>query len=301
MPTAMALDVDAAAGWSAWPAPAKLNLALRIVGRRADGYHLLQTVFQLLEWGDTVHLRVRGDGRIQRVAGPADVPADSDLAVRAALALQEDCGCDLGADIAIEKRIPLGSGLGGGSSDAATVLRALDLLWDCRSGEDRLAALGLGLGADVPVFVRGRNAVAEGVGELLTPVDLPLVWYVIVHAGVGVPTAALFQAPELTRDAAPETIARLGSGAVRGNAFEPVVRARYPEVASALDWLSGFGAAHLSGSGACIFTEVQDRDTAERIARACPAPWMAWIARGAARSTLLAALDSFQRWGVAKW
>ncbi len=290
-----------AAAWSAWPAPAKLNLGLRIVGRRADGYHLLQTVFRLLEWGDTVRLRVRADGRIVRLAGPEDVPAEADLAVRAAHALQQASGCVLGAEIAVDKRIPLGGGLGGGSSDAATALRALDVLWGCGLGEDRLAALGLALGADVPVFVRGRNAVAEGIGERLTPVHLAPAWYVVVHPGVAVSTAELFQAPELTRDAAPETIPRLSSGAVRGNVFEPVVRARHPQVAAALDWLGGFGAAHLSGSGACIFTEVRDRDAAERIARDCPAHWTAWTVRGAARSPLLDALESFQRWGVAKW
>ena len=290
-----------AAAWSAWPAPAKLNLSLRIVGRRTDGYHLLQTVFRLLAWGDTVRLRVRADGRIVRLAGPEDVPAEADLAVRAAHALQQASGCALGAEIAVDKRIPLGGGLGGGSSDAATALRALDALWGCGLGEDRLAALGLALGADVPVFVRGRNAVAEGIGERLTPVHLAPAWYVVVHPGVAVSTAELFQAPELTRDAAPETIPCLSSGVVRGNVFEPVVRARHPQVAAALDWLGGFGAAHLSGSGACIFTEVQDRDAAERIALDCPAHWTAWTARGAARSPLLDALESFQRWGVAKW
>ena len=290
-----------AAAWSAWPAPAKLNLSLRIVGRRTDGYHLLQTVFRLLAWGDTVRLRVRADGRIVRLAGPEDVPAEADLAVRAAHALQQASGCALGAEIAVDKRIPLGGGLGGGSSDAATTLRALDALWGCGLGADRLAALGLALGADVPVFVRGCNAVAEGIGERLTPVHLVPAWYVVVHPGVAVSTAESFQAPELTRDAAPETIPGLSSGAVQGNVFEPVVRARHPQVAAALDWLGGFGAAHLSGSGACIFAEVQDRDAAERIALDCPAPWTAWAARGAARSPLLDALESFQRWGVAKW
>ena len=288
-------------GWSVWPAPAKLNLCLRIVGRRDDGYHLLQTVFRLLEWGDAVQLQVRADGRIVRAQGPAGVPEHDDLAVRAARLLQRESGCTLGAAIRIDKRIPLGGGLGGGSSDAATVLRALDALWRLGLGEERLAALGLALGADVPVFVRGRNAVAEGVGEKLTPAPLPPAWYVIVHPGACVPTAALFQAAELTRDAAPETITHLLSGAVRGNAFEPIVRARHPQVAAALDWLGGFGAAHLSGSGACVFREVRDRDAAARIAGACPPPWTAWIARGAARSPLLDALESFRRWGVAKW
>ena len=280
-------------GWSVWPAPAKLNLSLRIVGRRADGYHLLQTVFRLLDWGDTVYLRVRDDGRIVRVAGPEDVPADDDLGVRAARLLQAASGCRLGADIAIDKSIPQGGGLGGGSSDAATVLRALNRIWACALDEEALARLGLRLGADVPVFVRGANALAEGVGEVLTPLDLAPAWYVVVAPGVAVPTATLFRAPELTRDAAPETIARLSCGAVRDNAFEPVVRARYPAVAAALDWLGGSSAARLSGSGACIFAELADRASAERIARDCPAPWKAWVATGAQRSPLLAALEDF--------
>ena len=280
-------------GWSAWPAPAKLNLSLRIVGRRADGYHLLQTVFRLLDWGDTVYLRVRDDGRIVRVAGPDNLPADDDLSVRAARALQAASGCALGADIALDKRIPQGGGLGGGSSDAATVLRALNLLWGCALDEQCLARIGLALGADVPVFVHGRDALAEGVGEQLTPLVLPPAWYVVIWPGVAVPTAALFRAPELTRDAAPETIARLSCGAVCGNAFEPVVRSRYPAVAAALDWLGGSSAARLSGSGACIFAELADRASAERIARACPAPWKAWVAAGAERSPLLAALEDF--------
>ncbi len=280
-------------GWSAWPAPAKLNLSLRIVGRRADGYHLLQTVFRLLDWGDTVYLRARGDGRIVRVAGPDNLPADDDLSVRAARALQAASGCALGADIALDKRIPQGGGLGGGSSDAATVLRALNRIWACALDEDSLARLGLRLGADVPVFVRGANALAEGVGEVLTPLDLAPAWYVVIWPGVAVPTAALFRAPELTRDAAPETIARLSCGAVCGNAFEPVVRSRYPAVAAALDWLGGSIAARLSGSGACIFAELADRASAERIARDCPTPWKAWVAAGAQRSPLLAALEDF--------
>ncbi|EQD65648.1 4-diphosphocytidyl-2-C-methyl-D-erythritol kinase, partial [mine drainage metagenome] len=222
-----------------------------------------------------------------------DVPAAEDLAVRAAQALQVASGSVLGADIALDKRIPQGGGLGGGSSDAATVLRALNLIWGCALDVDHLARLGLRLGADVPVFVRGANALAEGVGEVLTPLVLTPAWYVIVAPGVAVPTAPLFQAPELTRDAAPETIARLSCGTARGNAFEPVVRARYPAVAAALDWLGGLSAARLSGSGACIYAELADRASAERIASTCPAPWKAWVVAGAERSPLLAALEDF--------
>src|SRR5690606_33154188 len=194
-------------GWSDWPAPAKLNLFLRIPGRRADGYHLLQTVFRLLDWGDTVHLRPREDGRIVRhgesVAGVAEA---DDLMVRAAILLQTASKIDKGADISVEKRIPAGGGFGGGSSDAATVLVALDALWDTRLGLDHLAELGLQLGADVPVFVRGDNAWGEGIGEILNPVRLPPAWYLLVDPGVQVPTAELYRAPELTRDAPPATM-----------------------------------------------------------------------------------------------
>jgi len=189
--------LDAREGWSNWPAPAKLNLFLHITGRRPDGYHALQTVFRLLDWGDRIRLRVRDDGRIRRegtsVAGVAEA---DDLAVRAALLLQRVANVAQGADIGIEKHVPAGGGFGGGSSDAATVLVALNRLWNAGLDVDALAALGLQLGADVPVFVRGHNAWAEGVGELLTPIALPPAWFVLVHPGVHVPTPALFASPD---------------------------------------------------------------------------------------------------------
>lgn len=279
-----------ASDWSAWPAPAKLNLFLRIVGRRADGYHLLQTVFQLLDRGDTVYLRVRADGVVRRVSDLPGVPESADLAVRAANLLREATGTTLGAEIRVDKRIPMGGGLGGGSSDAATTLRALNRLWDCGLGEDALADLGLRLGADVPVFVRGRSAFAEGVGERLTPLALPPVWYVVVDPGVSVPTAALFAAPELTRDAAPTTISRFLSGDRLDNAFEPVVRARFPRVAQALDWLGRQAPARLSGSGGSVFAAVDSEPAARAIAAACPDGMYAWVARGVAVSPLVAAL-----------
>ncbi|MDQ3511256.1 MAG: 4-(cytidine 5'-diphospho)-2-C-methyl-D-erythritol kinase, partial [Pseudomonadota bacterium] len=220
-----------AAGWSTWPAPAKLNLFLRITGRRADGFHLLQTVFRLLDWGDTIRLRVRADSRICRHgdSAPGVTEAD-DLTVRAAKLLQTSANSSLGADIAIEKRIPAGGGFGGGSSDAATVLVALDALWGTGLGVERLAGLALQLGADVPVFVRGHNAWAEGVGERLTLIELPPAWYVLADPGVPAPTAALFGAAELTRDAAPATMTDFVSGVPLGNAFEPVLRGREPAV-----------------------------------------------------------------------
>ncbi len=283
-----------AGGWSDWPAPAKLNLFLHIVGRRQDGYHLLQTVFQLLDWGDVVRLRPREDGQIRRVDPIPGVDADADLAVRAARALQAASGSRLGADIAIEKHVPMGGGLGGGSSDAATTLVALDALWRTAMGEDGLAALGLRLGADVPVFVRGRSAWAEGVGERLAALDLPPRWFVVVDPAVAVPTPGLFADPDLTRDVAPMTIPRFLAGEPTGNVFEPIVRGRFPAVARALDWLGGHGEARLSGSGGCIFAAFDTGEVAAEVAGNCPAGMRAWVARGTNASPLLARLGEWR-------
>lgn len=276
------------AGWSAWPAPAKLNLFLRILGRRADGYHRLQTVFQLLDWGDTVWLRARDDGRIVR-EGSDDygVAAPADLVVRAAKRLQSEANSRQGVDIRVEKRIPLGGGLGGGSSDAATVLVALNHLWGLGLDEDRLAGLGLVLGADVPVFVRGHNAWAEGVGEDLVPVALPPAAYLLVDSGISVPTAELFQAADLTRDAAPATMHDFVSGSALGNAFEPVLRRRSPAVSAALDALAQLGPAALTGTGGACFARFGTRAQAEAALARLPAGWRAWVAEGAPRSPLL--------------
>lgn len=281
----------AAEGWSAWPAPAKLNLFLHITGRRPDGYHELQTVFRLLEWGDTVFLRPRADGRIVRAdAGVPGVAEADDLLLRAAYLLQKEANCANGVEIGIEKRIPMGGGFGGGSSDAASVLVALNRLWGLHLGEDRLAALGLRLGADVPVFVRGRNAWAEGVGERLTPIDLPAAWYVLVHPGVHAATAALFQSPDLTKNAPPARISDFVSGRVRGNAFEPVLRRREPAVEAAFAVLARVGQPRLTGSGSGCFLEFADRDSAEAALAALPPGMNAWLARGAERSPLLEAV-----------
>src|SRR6185312_3323559 len=267
-----------AGDWSAWPAPAKLNLFLRIVGRRDDGYHELQTVFRLLDWGDEIRLRVRGDGEIRRLSDTPGVPAEHDLVIRAARLLQADGG--MGVDIAVEKRIPMGGGLGGGSSDAASVLVALNLLWGLDLDDDALAELGRQLGADVPVFVRGRSAWAEGIGEKLTALALPTRHYVVLDPHEPVPTAALFQAPELTRNAPRATISSFASGETTENAFAPVVRARHPRVAAALDWLGGFGQARLSGSGGCVFLELRSLERACAVADRCPAAFGAHVARG---------------------
>jgi 4-diphosphocytidyl-2-C-methyl-D-erythritol kinase len=287
-------SLPTSADWSAWPAPAKLNLLLRIVGRRPDGYHRLQTVFQLLDWGDVVRIRLRSDGKIQRVGPQSYVVAEKDdLTVRAAKSLQTSAKLPFGADISIEKRIPLGGGFGGGSSDAATTLVALNRLWGAGFNEDRLAQLGLTLGADVPVFVRGRTAWAEGVGEILVPVDLPESAYLIVDSGVSVPTGELFQAPELTRDAAPATISDFVSGTVRGNAFEPVLRRLHPAVDSALSVLSQYGEACLTGTGGGCFVRFAKREAAEAAMRKLPPGLKAWIAMGVPRSPLLDALEGF--------
>ncbi|MEK0266872.1 4-(cytidine 5'-diphospho)-2-C-methyl-D-erythritol kinase [Stenotrophomonas rhizophila] len=285
---------DAVDGGSTWPAPAKLNLFLHITGRRPDGYHQLQTVFRLLDWGDRIHLRVRDDGRIRRdgtsVAGVAEA---DDLAIRAAHLLKDATNIAQGADIGVEKRVPAGGGFGGGSSDAATVLVALNRLWGAGLEVDALAALGLQLGADVPVFVRGHNAWAEGVGELLTPIALPPAWFVLVHPGVHVPTPALFASPDLTRDAPVAKIADFASGSLLGNAFEPVLRRREPAVEAALAALSSIGRARLTGSGSGCFVEFATRAAAEQGLAQLPKELRAWVAAGVERSPLLDVLERY--------
>ncbi|MFM1887647.1 MAG: 4-(cytidine 5-diphospho)-2-C-methyl-D-erythritol kinase [Pseudomonadota bacterium] len=266
-------------------APAKLNLFLHVLGRRADGYHDLQTVFQRIDLQDEIRLQVTADGGVRREPPPADpvlagLEPSQDLTVRAAQLLQRATGCRLGVRIHVAKRIPAGGGLGGGSSDAAAVINALDALWDLRLDEDARAALGLQLGADVPVFVRGRNAWAEGRGERLTPVALPARWFVVLHPPVHVPTAAVFADPALRRDTPPMDLARFLAGQGH-NDFEPVVRARYPLVGQALDWLSQHAPARLTGTGACVFAAFEAASAARRVAAAAGvAGWRAWAVRG---------------------
>jgi 4-diphosphocytidyl-2-C-methyl-D-erythritol kinase len=273
-----------------WPAPAKLNLFLHILGRRPDGYHELQTCFQFVDLCDEISLEVRTDGRIRRVAAIADVAEDADLCVRAARALQSAAGCALGADISVLKRIPMGGGLGGGSSDAATCLVALNHLWQLRWPIDDLAALGLKLGADVPVFVRGRAAWAEGIGERLTPLYPPLAPsetnYLILKPNIGVSTAEVFQDIELTRNSAPITIHGFLASGGRNDCLS-VVRRRYPEVARALDWLSGFGPARLTGTGACVFLACETWARGREILRELPPGWNGFLVRGLNDSPLL--------------
>lgn len=297
-------------GWTVWPAPAKINLFLHIVGRRADGYHELQTVFQILDRGDLIGLRSRTDGVIARAAPVAGIAVESDLAIRAAQRLREATGSALGADIDIRKYVPIGAGLGGGSSDAATVLVGLNALWNTGLTNEELAQIGLALGADVPVFVHGQSAFAEGIGERLQAITLPERWYFVVDPGIGVSTGELFQSSELTRAMPTTTIHGSLADIERGyNAFESVVRARYPAVARIFDWLervrleSGFlhlddspqsDRPHLSGSGGSVFVTVANEKMGRKLAEQCPAGARATVARGVAKSPLIEALACWQ-------
>ena len=258
---------------ASWPAPAKLNLFLHVTGRRPDGYHTLQTLFQFLDMGDDLRVDVTRDGRITRANTLPGVPAEHDLCVRAAHLLQTASGTTLGASIYLDKRLPLGGGLGGGSSDAATTLLALNELWGCGLTPEALAALSLNLGADVPVFVRGHAAWAEGVGEILTPVEPPEQWMVVLTPAVTVSTAQVFTAFDRELDLTPYspaiTIRDFHAGRVR-NDLEPVVCRLYPEVDNALKWLGNFGKARMTGSGACVFLPVADETAGQAILAQCP-------------------------------
>lgn len=267
-------------------APAKLNLFLHVVGRRADGYHLLQSAFTLIDRMDRLRFRVRADGEIRRVSELSGVAPEEDLVIRAARALQKASGTSLGADIEVEKAIPMGAGLGGGSSDAATTLMALDRLWATGLGAQALRELGLTLGADVPFFLFGSNAWVEGVGERLAPIDLPARWYVVLVPPVGVPTGEIFAAPELTRNT--EALKMADFSAFEGfrNDLEPVVVSRYPQVASHLEWLGRHGKARLTGSGSCVFAGFDDRAAAEGVLAQVPAPMKGFVAQGLSRHPL---------------
>jgi 4-diphosphocytidyl-2-C-methyl-D-erythritol kinase len=274
----------------AWPAPAKLNLFLHILGRRADGYHELQSCFQFVDLCDELAFKVRSDGEIRRHTEITGVAEEADLCVRAARALQQASGTSLGADISLLKRIPIGGGLGGGSSDAATCLVALNHLWGLNRSTDELAALGLKLGADVPVFVRGRVAWAEGVGERITLLYPPLAPletnYLILKPNVFVSTGLVFQDPELTRNSAPITIHGFLATGGRNDCWS-VVRRRFAEVARAFDWLSRFGPARLTGTGACVFLACETESRGREILREVPPAWTAFLARGLNDSPLL--------------
>lgn len=268
-----------------FPAPAKLNLMLRVTGRRADGHHLLQTVIRFIDHGDTLRFRVREDGVIARANEVAGVAEREDLAVRAAQLLQRATGTRLGADIVLEKRLPLGGGLGGGSSDAATTLLALNHLWRTGLSRGALLELAPGLGADVPVFVGGDNALAEGIGERLTPLTLPPAWYLVLEPPVAVPTARIFAHPELKRDSKPIKITAFSAG-LAGNDLQPVVCREYPEVARHLAWLSSEAPAGVTGSGACVFAAFATEAEAQRVRERAPRGMRGFIAKGLARHPL---------------
>lgn len=275
----------------AWPAPAKLNLFLHVTGRRADGYHLLQTVFRFLDLGDSLSFAPRPDDRIMLATPLPGVPPDQDLCMRAARALQQAAGLKLGVEISLVKRLPMGGGLGGGSSDAATTLLALNRLWAADLPSAELQKLGLGLGADVPIFIHGHAAFAEGVGERFVDVDLPPAWYLVLAPPVAVPTAQIFGAPDLRRDT-PAISAAAWRPGMGGNDLEPVACRLYPQVARHLDWLRQFGAARMSGSGACVFAEFATEAAANAAYATLPSGMKGFVARGLDRSPLLAQLYS---------
>ncbi len=266
--------------------PAKLNLFLHITGRRADGYHELQTLFQLLDWGDRMRFTANRSGRICLAGADLGIPTRENLIYRAAQLLRRD---DLGVDISVEKQIPMGGGLGGGSSNAATTLLALNRLWELGLGRERLQQLGVGLGADVPVFVGGHTAWAEGVGEILTPVELPRDWFLILVPDCHVATGEIFSHRELTRNTAPIKIAAFFEGASR-NDCQDLVRRLYPKVDKALNFLEKFGEARLTGTGACVFARFGTRAEADAVQRQVPRRWTSILAQGVNESPVLPAL-----------
>ncbi len=301
------------------PAPAKLNLFLHITGRRKDGYHELQTLFQLLEWGDTLQLRATAGPEITLSSALPGVATADNIAVKAARALQRHTGTKAGASIAIDKQIPMGGGLGGGSSNAATTLLGLNYLWSLGLSVEELARIGLALGADVPVFVHGHSSLAEGIGETLVPIELPKRWYLVLYPGVHVETATIFGAPQLTRDTLPiripaffETGSRrlnpaLLSALLEGpasprqvslpvlkNDCENVAKTLYPEIGEALAWLrqqAEIGSASMTGTGACVFGVADSRDSAEQVLARLPARWQGFVSQSSNRSTAHRALE----------
>jgi len=279
-------------------APAKLNLFLHVVGQRDDGYHLLQSVFQLIDLADVLHFDLRDDVAIVRVTDVPNVSASDDLIVRAAQLLAEAMvqrgRQPAGVNIAIEKHIPMGGGLGGGSSDAATTLMALNYLWQAGMTRSDLMALGLQLGADVPFFLLGENAFVEGIGEQLTAVPAPAAWFVVIHPGISVPTPLIFRAPELTRNTKAVRIADFSASPVGfgRNDLQAVAARAFPPVADALSWLSDFGEARMTGSGACVFAAFASQDDADSVLRRVPSGWRAWKSRTLAAHPMAHLLQS---------
>ena len=271
------------------PAPAKLNLFLHITGVRDDGYHNLQTIFQLLDHSDEVTLKRRLDGEIHRVEGLSSVAPEDDLIVKAARALQVYTQTPYGADLGVQKVLPIGGGIGGGSSDAATTLLGLNQLWQCNVPESELLTIARSLGADVPVFVKGNSAWAEGIGEDLTPLELPEKWYVVIHPNVFISTAKLFSAKLLTRNKTPLKM-RIFPTADDENVFESVVRKEHPEVDNSLQWLSKYSPARMTGTGSCVFASFDSQHQAVAVVQQLPRKWVAFVAKAVNNSPLLDAL-----------
>ena len=285
----------------ACPAPAKLNLFLHVTGRRPDGYHLLQSVFQLIDRGDTLHFDLREDGRIVRTTDVPGVPEEQDLIVRALRLLAAEYARRHGRpapgiEVAVDKILPMGGGLGGGSSDAATALMAANHLWQAGLTRDELMALGLPLGADIPFFLFGETAFAEGVGDTLQPVRGPDCWYVVIEPGVAVPTPAIFSAPDLTRNTKPVTIADFSSShnlsGFGKNDLQDVAVRLYPPVAEAIAWLGSHGEARMTGSGACVFCAFSSESEADRVLGLVPGVWTAWKAKSLATHPLKSLLHN---------
>jgi len=273
-----------------WPAPAKLNLFLHITGRREDGYHLLQSVFQFLDYSDELQFDVRSDGQINRLTPVAGVAAEDDLVVRAARLLQQTSGTSLGVDIQLHKKLPMGGGVGGGSSDAATTLLALNHYWQLGYSLEQLAELGLTLGADVPVFIYGEAAFAEGVGEQLQPIALDEPWFLVVKPPVHVSTAEIFSNPQLTRNCPAIKICDLRTGTIPidslSNVCEPIATRYYPEIGEVISWLKRYGNARMTGTGACVFVAFDDESRARQALDELPQQWQGFVARGSNQSPL---------------
>lgn len=273
--------------WSSdWPAPAKINLFLHVTGRRDDGYHRLQTAFRFLDLADTLRFTPRNDRTIERSNDLPGVPASQDLVIKAAQLLQSTCAIEQGVSVTLNKQLPLGGGLGGGSSDAATTLMALNRLWDCHLDTHALQALGLRLGADVPVFIHGKSCFAEGIGEQFFDIQIPPAWYLLVAPAISVPTQEIFNAPELVRDTSairPDEW-RPGFG---HNDMEPVAALRYPPVAATLSLLRALGSARMSGSGACCFAEFDTESAALAAQKQLPAGTVSFVTQGVDRHPLL--------------
>lgn len=277
-----------------WPAPAKLNLFLHITAQRADGYHDLQTAFQFLDYGDALSFSIDDSGSVRLTQSLAGVDDENNLIIKAARALQQKAQSTMGAEISLEKNLPTGGGLGGGSSDAATTLVALNALWQCGLSVDQLAEIGVHLGADVPVFVRGYAAWAEGVGEILTPITVPEPWYLVVIPACHVSTAQIFSDPELTRDCEPIKISGFLSGEGR-NVCEEVVSKHYPAVSEALDWLANYAKPRMTGTGACVYADFESQHTAQSVLDSLPSGWRGFVAKGCNQSPLVSSLQSFAK------